>query len=282
MVEKTWLTIAIILTNLLLFIVKLYVGLLSNSLAVLSDAFNSLTDIASSVGIYIAVKISSQQADEGHPFGHHRAEPIAGLIIAIFAGILGFEIIRSAIESFITKREQTLSLQVIYVLIFTVIVKAIMALYLLKKGRSINSPALTATGVDARNDVLVSLTALIGVVCSIFSLSIVDGVTALIICLFILYSGYHIGIENIDYLMGKAPPESFISEIKSKVRLIKGVEGLNDVRAHYVGTFIHIEIHIEVNKNLTTEESHLIGKRVQLAVEGLSQIDKAFIHIDPL
>lgn len=281
MVEKTCITIAIILTNLLLFIVKLYVGLLSNSLAVLSDAFNSLTDIVSSIGIYIAVKISSQQADEGHPFGHHRAEPIAGLIIAIFAGILGFEIIRSAIESFITEREQTLSLEVIYVLVFTIAVKTIMALYLLKKGRAINSPALTATGIDARNDVLVSLTALVGVSCSMFALPVVDGITAIIIGLFILYSGYHIGIENIDYLMGKAPSESFIKEIKSKVRMIEGVQGLNDVRAHYVGTYIHIEIHIEVNKHLTTEESHQIGKKVQYAIEGLSQVDKAFIHVDP-
>ncbi|HLC15843.1 MAG TPA: cation diffusion facilitator family transporter [Thermodesulfovibrionia bacterium] len=281
MVEKTGITIAIILTNLLLFVAKLYVGLLSNSLAVLSDAFNSLTDIVSSVGIHIAVHVSMQQADDGHPFGHHRAEPIAGLIVAIFAGILGFEIIRSAVGGFITKREQNLGLPVVYVLLFTMAVKSVMALYLLKKGRAINSPALTATGVDARNDVLVSLTALIGVVCSMYAMPILDSVTALIIGIFILYSGYHIGIENIDYLMGKSPPESFLAEIKAIIRQIEGVDGLNAVRAHYVGPFIHIEIHIEVDKSLSTEQSHAIGKRVQYAVEGLKQIDKAFIHIDP-
>src|SRR3989338_11649980 len=80
-----------IFANSVLCIAKLIVGLISNSLAVLSDAFNSLTDIVSSIGILIAVKISHKKVDEDHPFGHHRAEPIAGLVIAIFAGILGFE-----------------------------------------------------------------------------------------------------------------------------------------------------------------------------------------------
>ena len=91
MQKKEQITLIGIFFNTLLFVAKIFVGLLSNSLAVMSDAFNSLTDVISSISIFIAVKVSSKKADEGHPFGHHRAEPTAGLIVAIMAGILGFE-----------------------------------------------------------------------------------------------------------------------------------------------------------------------------------------------
>ena len=90
-------TIILIICNTFLFGIKITAGLMSNSLAIISDAVNSFTDIVSSVIIFFAVKTSSKQADEGHPFGHHRAEPIAGLIVAIFAGILGFEILHTSI-----------------------------------------------------------------------------------------------------------------------------------------------------------------------------------------
>lgn len=90
-------TIILIICNTFLFAIKITAGIMSNSLAIISDAVNSLTDIIASVIIFFAVKTSSKQADERHPFGHHRAEPIAGLIVAIFAGILGFEILRTSI-----------------------------------------------------------------------------------------------------------------------------------------------------------------------------------------
>jgi len=81
--------------------------------------------------------------------------------------------------------------------------------------------------------------------------------------------------------MGKSPSEDFIKKVKDKVIKIKGVTGINDVRAHYVGHFVQIEIHIEVKKDISTEKSHAIGKVVQRAVEGITNIDRAFVHIDP-
>ncbi len=272
-------TIVGIILNSLLFIAKLIVGLLSNSLAVLSDAFNSLTDILSSIGIFIAVKISNKKADEGHPFGHHRAEPIAGLIVAIFAGIVGFEIFRTAIQNLFYHKQTTIGYSAVIVLVFTIIVKLFMSHYFIKQGK--NSPAIKASGVDSRNDVLISSVALLGVISSLYGLVFFDNIAAVIISLVILYSGYKIGIENIDYLMGKCPPKNDIKKIESMANKIKGVKGLNDVRAHYVGNFIHIEIHIEVDKSIPTQRSHRIGKDVQHAVESLDNVDKAFIHVDP-
>ena len=88
----------------MLFILKIWFALTSGSIALLSDAFNSLTDLVSSLAIFICVRISSREADEGHPFGHSRAEPVAGIIVAVFAGILGVEIIRSSVQRLIVFR----------------------------------------------------------------------------------------------------------------------------------------------------------------------------------
>ncbi|MFH2027737.1 MAG: cation diffusion facilitator family transporter [Nanoarchaeota archaeon] len=270
-----------IILNSILFIAKLTVGLISNSLAVLSDAFNSLTDIVSSIGIFIAVKISNKKADSDHPFGHHRAEPLAGIIVAILAGILGFEIIRTAIENLIDHKAIIIGNSAIIVLLFTIIVKLFMSYHFIRQGKELRSPAIKACGIDSRNDVFVSSIALLGVVATKFGFVIFDDIAAFIIGLFIIYSGYKIGVENIDYLMGKSPPEEYIRKIIAIVKRIKGVKGLNSIKAHYVGSLIHIEIHIEVNKKLSTQGSHEIGENVRKKVEKLIDVDKAFIHIDP-
>jgi divalent metal cation (Fe/Co/Zn/Cd) transporter len=89
------------------------------------------------------------------------------------------------------------------------------------------------------------------------------------------------GAENIGYLMGKAPSKDIIKKIKYTARKIKGVTGINDIRAHYVGNIVHIEVHVEVDKDISTQASHKICKDVQNAVEKIKSIDRAFIHIDP-
>src|SRR3989339_1484509 len=113
MQEAEKITAVGIFLNIILFLAKIIVGLTSNSLAILSDAFNSLTDIISYSAIYIACRISDKKSDTDHPFGHHRAEPIAGLIVAIFAGILSFEILRSAVLNIFIPRETDIGIYAI-------------------------------------------------------------------------------------------------------------------------------------------------------------------------
>jgi cation diffusion facilitator family transporter len=282
MQETEKITAVGIFLNIVLFIAKFAVGIFSNSLAILSDAFNSLTDIISYTTIYFACRISEKKSDEDHPFGHHRAEPIAGLVVAILAGILGFEILRSAIQGIFVPRDTNIGIYAIAVCLFTIFIKTGMSIYFTRMGIKLNRPALRAAGIDSRNDVLVTSVALIGVVGYMVGVSFLDSVAAIGIGFFVIYSGYKIGKENIDYLMGHAPPRDDVAKIKKAVLKINGIKGINDVRAHYVGNYIHIEIHIEVDKDLSTQASHDLGKEVQYIVERFSFVDKAFIHIDPV
>jgi cation diffusion facilitator family transporter len=275
-------TIVMIACNAFLFVIKITAGITSNSLAVISDAMNSVTDIISSVVIYFAVKVSAKQADEGHPFGHHRAEPIAGLIVAIFAGILGFEIFRTSVFQLVSLHEHNIGIFTILVLLISIGMKFIMSIYFKKTSHTINSPALLASSIDSRNDVYISATALVGVIGGFYGYPKMDDIMAILISFWIIYFGYKIGIQNIDYLMGSQPEAGIMEEIKAKACAVAGVLGIHDIRAHYVGNYIHVEIHISLNQHLTLTEAHEIGKNVQRTVENIEIIHKAFVHIDPI
>ncbi len=271
-----------IICNIFLFGIKITSGIMSNSLAIISDAVNSFTDIVSSVIIFFAVKTSSKQADEGHPFGHHRAEPIAGLIVAIFAGILGFEILHTSVFKLVEKHDHKINIYSITVLLVSIGMKFIMFVYFKRISKSTNSPALLASSIDSRNDVFISTTALVGVVFGLYKYPQMDDIAATLISFWIIYSGYNIGIRNIDYLMGRQPEAEIMDEIKKKANSVAGVLGIHDVRAHYVGNYIHVEIHISLDQRLTMIEAHDIGKNVRQEVESLESIHKAFVHIDPV
>ncbi len=274
-----------IIANTFLFAIKIVAGLMSGSIALISDALNSFTDVVSSIAIFVCVKISNKDADEGHPFGHSRAEPVAGLVVAILAGILGFEMIRSSVERFIQVGEGGIDVIVtpitLLVPVITIILKSLMAWRFGKTGKAINSPAISASAVDSACDVAVAAAAFIGLLGVWFGYPILDPIAGFAISLWIIYTGYKIGIENIDYLMGKAPPKELLEEIKEAACAVKGVLSINKVRAHYVGPFVHVEIHVAVDKELSTLVSHAIAETVARNLEALAAIDKSFVHIDP-
>ncbi len=275
-------TIVNILGNLFLFILKIWFALFSGSIALLSDAFNSLTDLASSVAIYISVRISSKEADEGHPFGHSRAEPVAGIIVAVFAGILGIEIVRSSAQRLAHGGWVEVNTYVLLIPVITAVTKIAMAIYFKSVGKRVNSPAIAASSVDSLCDVGVAAAALIGLVGYKFGLHILDPLAGLFISVWIIYTGYKIGMDNIDYLMGKAPGPALTDDIRQAALNVEGVKGVNTIRAHYVGAYIHVEIHVEVPKYLSTFDSHDIGAAVEYAIQDIKAIDKAFVHLDPV
>ncbi|MBI4447791.1 cation transporter [Candidatus Woesearchaeota archaeon] len=274
-------TIVGLVANTALFALKIVFGLMSNSIALISDAINSFTDIASAIAIFIAVKVGRMRADVSHPFGHHRAEPIAGFFVAVLAGVLGFEVIKAAIERIIFKQTVTFGWIPITVLLIVIIVKYSMASYLKKIGKKFDSPAILASAFDSKNDVYISGTAMIGIIAGTLGYPLADPLAAIFVGGWVLKTAYELGSQNVDYLVGKCPPQPLIDKIREKTLSIKGVKGVHDIKAHYVGNFVHVGIHIELDKKLTTFNAHLIVKKVGKAVESLPSIDNVFIHIDP-
>lgn len=266
--------------NSVLFIIKFFAGLLTGSIAVISDSMNSFTDVVASIAVFYSVKVSLKKADKTHPFGHHRAQPIAGLIVAIFTGIVGFEIIREAILGIFSPSEISFGIIAVIVLIISIIVKALMHWLFWSESVRLKSPAIKAISIDSRNDVLMSSIALLGVFMSSYQ-SLFDDIAAFFIGIYIIYSGYKIGRENIDYLMGAAPDPVLLEKIRCRALAVRGVKGIEDERAHFVGNFVNVSLSVLIDKNASTKHSHDIATKVKNNLESLNEVDYAFIHVEP-
>jgi len=267
--------------NIFLFIIKAIAGLLSNSIAVISDAINSLTDIIASVIVVIGVKVGRENADNEHPFGHYRAEPIAGLVVAIFIGIVGFELIRYALMRLIAGEEIEKAAIAIAAMMLTIVIKLFMYIYTRAAIRKKKSTALEASAIDHRNDVVISASALAGVAGAYFGYVFLDALMALVIGVWIIWSGYSIGMTNIKYLMGENPGAYEGRKIREAALSVNGVKSVNYVKAHYVGVVVHVEMGIYVDKGLKISEAHKIGAEVRDKVKELEGVHEAFVHIDP-
>ena len=271
-----------IIGNTVLFGGKIVIGLAFNSIAIISDSLNSFTDIIASTIVFISIRSSYKGPDPEHPFGHKRAQPIAGLIVAIFTGIVGFEVITQAVTRLFTGAEIQKGLLPILLVVAVMVAKLGMHLYARVVAERTRSTALMASATDHRNDVLISAAVLAGVIASNLGFPIFDPIVAILIGLWIIRAGFSIGQDNIKYLMGEAPPKDLMEKILLAAREVPGVLALNDVFAHYVGTTVEIEVHVNVDRRLNIEEAHAIGKKVQGAIESMDDISRAFIHIDPL
>ena len=268
--------------NIFLFVIKAIVGVLSNSIAVISEALNSFTDILVSIGIKIAVKISRDKPDEKHQFGHNAAQPIAAFILSVFAFVVGINIVEESIKRLINPEQIHTIPSVYIVLVITIITKIILNRYQVRIAKIFKSPAIRAASVDSINDVLASSIALVGIIGAYFQLDYFDSIAGIMVAMFIFKSGYEVGRENMDYLMGRSAEREFENMIRDITSEIDGVKGINDLRSHYVGNKFHIEIHIEVDKDITTSVSHDIGNRVRFALEEIDEVHKVFVHVDPV
>ncbi len=271
-----------LIVNIFLFIIKAIAGIISNSIAVISDAINSLTDIIASFAIMYSVRISLKKPDEDHPVGHHGAQPIAVFLIALFTAIVGINLIEVSIKRIISPDPIHISTLVYIILAVTIITKVVLTKYQSSIGKSYRSPALKAGAVDSLNDVLASSLSIVAIVGVQLGFRYLDGIAGILIALFVFRSGYQIAKENINYLMGKAADKGLILEIANVALKVKGVLGINELKSHYVGNKFHIEIHIDVDKNTSTEISHDIGKEVQSSILKLPEINKVYVHIDPV
>ena len=269
------------LLNIVLFAVKLAAGLLSGSLAVLSDAFNSFLDIISYFFVFLSVRTAQQAPDKEHPFGHRRFAPMSAFIVAVLSGILAFEILKTASENLLFDGPApAITAFTFGAIIFSMLVKAGMYVYLTARSRETHSSSLEAAAIDSRNDALASTVVLIGIAAAYLGLPLFDDLSAIVIAFVIGWSGYKIAKKNFDYMVGASPGPKKIAEIKKAAKSVKGVLEVETVRAHYVGDRIHAEIEILVSCKNKPVKTHAISEEVQKKVEAVELVSRAFIHIN--
>lgn len=271
-----------ILCNTLLFAVKAVIGFSLHSMAIISDAFNNLSDMGSSLISLISAKLANKQSDKEHPFGHGRMEYIASFAISFMIMLMGFELGRSSVEKMINPVAVGFSLPSILILTASILVKVWMYAYNRYMGRLINSSVLLATAKDSINDVISSAVVIFSAVLGFFVSFPVDGVFGLLVSLWIFYGGLGIARETITMLLGSPPSKELISSIKKIVLADPQIIGIHDLIVHDYGPGrIMASLHAEVPDNANMIETHELIDHIESQIQRDLGVD-AVIHMDPV
>lgn len=271
-----------ILCNMVLFLIKLTIGLLAGSVSILADAFNNLTDIGSSVVTMIGFKLSIKPADKEHPFGHGRFEYMSAMLVAIIILFVGFELLKSSVDKIFNPTELKVESFTIVLLFISVIIKLWMFLFNKKLGKAINSMSLIATAQDSVNDSVATLAVLVSILTfSIFNLNI-DPYIGVLVALFILYSGIKTIKETLDPLLGMPPKKETIEAITTMVLSNENFVGIHDLIVHNYGPGRSFaSLHVEVPSDADIVACHEDVDACEKKIHSLLGIETV-IHMDPI
>ncbi|MGX7352067.1 cation diffusion facilitator family transporter [Enterococcus canis] len=269
-------------TNLLLFIAKMFLGLITQSVSIMADAINNLSDTASSVMTLLGFHVSSKPADKEHPYGHERFEYISGLFIALLIIFVGFQFLKTSFERILDPVSTKISPIVFVILVLSILIKLWQSTVYTKMGTAIQSNTLAATAQDSRNDVLTTIVVLLSAGVELATGWRVDGYIGLLIALYILFSGVQMIKSFIDELLGTRPTDEEIQDMEDRLDRYTQIIGYHDLMVHAYGpTQRFATVHIEVDDQLTLEEAHAVSDRIERDFqEGLNV--QLVCHLDPV
>ena len=246
----------------------------------LAQAADSFMDVFTAAVLAWTVSVGARPRDEDHPFGHTRAEPIGALVAAVIAGVLAFEVARNAIDALASGRHAQTDWLLLAVFCVKTAFKGGMfaaAGAVLRRGPS---PALSALRLDARNDVLLGLVAIGGFFGARHGMPALDALLALPVAGWIAHSGVRLARDNIRLLMGEAPSEKRQAELLALAARVPGVHKTPSLRAHFVGTELHLHVIIIVDAALPLRDAHDIGEAVRERLESEPDVGHCSVHID--
>ena len=271
-----------IVTNFLLFLMKIIVGTVFHSVSVTADAVNNLTDSGSSVVTLIGFKMASKPADEKHPFGHARIEYLSGVIVSFIVIFLGLQLGMSSVEKILTPEENALTPVALVVLVISILAKLWQCLFYRKVGRMIKSESVEATSKDSRNDVIATSVVLLGAVITMLTGVNLDGYMGAAVALFIVFSGVQLTISTADPLLGQAPEGELVQTITEKMLSYPGIIGMHDLAVHNYGVGrCFASAHCEVDAKNDILVSHDLIDNIERDFSrdlGIHMV----IHLDPV
>ena len=268
--------------NILLFLAKMAIGLLANSISVMADAFNNLSDAASSIVGFVGVKMAQKPADDDHPFGHGRIEYIAAFIVAFLVLQVGFSLFTGSVEKIFHPDDLTFKWVSVLVLGLSVGVKLWLSLFNRRLGKRINSKVMLATSADALGDAAATSAAIFSMlVYGIFGWNI-DAVVGLAVSVVVMLAGINIAKDTLAPLIGEAIDPELYEQITNFVEGFDGIVGTHDLIVHNYGPSKSMaSIHAEVPNDCDLEETHEIIDRIEREAArrfGLLLV----IHMDPV
>ena len=271
-----------IITNLLLALGKMMIGIISASVSITADALNNLMDAASSIVTLVGFKLAEKPADEEHPFGHARSEYLAGLVVAMMIFVVGYELVISSAKKILSPTEVEFSFVAAIILLGSVAVKFGLSRYYKKIGEEISSTTLLAASVDSRNDVVMTTAVFTASVIEKITKFQIDGYIGLAVAVFIVYSGIMLAKETVSPLLGEGINEELKDTLEDYILSCPKVVGCHDLIVHDYGpNHRFASIHVEMDKNEDPLVCHeLIDDMEQECMK--SHGVHLVIHYDPI
>lgn len=271
-----------IVSNLILCIMKILIGLVSRSIAIIADGINNLADASSSIITLVGFKLASQPEDEDHPYGHARIEYLTGLFISIVIIVIGLQLLRTSIDKILHPDPLEFSCLTIIILVAAILIKLWQSLFNRSIGRKIRSVTLMATAADSRNDVISTSAVLISVIVGKFTGIQIDGYMGCLVALFIIWSGIQLVRETTSPLLGEAPDQELVDSIAEIVKKEPGVLGIHDLMVHNYGPGkIFASMHIEVDADGDLMESHYMIDNIEKRIKDELHVEFV-VHMDPV
>lgn len=270
--------------NIFLTVFNFLVGFLSGSTALVAEGAHTLSDVITSILAYVGFRIGMKPADEEHHYGHGRAEPIVGLIIVVFLGVVAFEILLEAYDKLMLGENLAApDLTAAIMALIGIFINYAMTTYLIKTGKKINSPVIIADGRHQSVDIFSCAAILVGVIGARLGFTILDPLVAIFIAIMVIKTAFQVARDNVNAIMGKLPNPNLVEDLKSTVLSLEDVKGVHDVKINNMGPYASAELHIELDKNLNLQESHQIAHKVEeLIINNIESIKMVSVHTCPV
>ncbi|MCL2603709.1 MAG: cation diffusion facilitator family transporter [Defluviitaleaceae bacterium] len=272
-----------IVINAVLFVAKLWVGMLTGSVALMADAWHTMSDSLTSIFVVVAAKLAAKKPDKEHPFGHGRWELVASLIIALILGMIGYEFLTDSIGRFQNREYAVYGTIAVVVTAVSIIIKELLAQYAFLLGRKHDNPVITADGWHHRTDSLSSVIVLAGILVARFvdGLWWMDSVLGVICALAIFYAAYKIMVDAVTRILGEEPKQELIDSIKAEVKALSE----DDLRLHHFHLHNYIShkeltLHMFIDGDLTIKNGHYLATAVEDMIKEKFGME-ATIHVEP-
>lgn len=267
--------------NFALTIIRVIAGLGAGSTAVLADAANSATDIFASLVVLGGSQIAARPPDADHQFGHEKAEAVAAKVVGLLVMGTGLATAVGALQDLRAGEFSAVGAAAVWVSLAAVLIKEVLARFLLSVGRRVENQALIADAENQRGDVFASGAALVGALGGTFGLPILDPVMALVVAGLILRMGVKLYISAVNSLMDPAPPAGVMRQLTELISGVEGVQALDALRSRQVGGSIYVECKIGVEGSLTVDQGHQIAGQVRRLLREELDVRDAIIHVNP-
>jgi cation diffusion facilitator family transporter len=271
--------------NAFLAVAKLVAGFMSGSLAVISDGIDSATDVVISVIMIFTARIISRPPDREHVYGHEKAESIATKILSVIIFYAGIQMILTSVGHIFTDEERILpSLLAIYITVISIIGKLLLSFYQFKQAKKIDSNILKANAVNMRNDVIISVSVLVGLIFTfVLKMPVLDAVTGILVAVYILYSAFRIFMDSSIELMDGVKDPAVYNSVFDAVSEVSGAKRPHRTRIRMSGGKYIIGIDIEVDGDMSLNEAHKIANEVEARIRHkIPNIYDIRIHIEPI